>query len=385
MQEKLVFIDETGDVGRSHAHSSNLFAIAAVVIEPQKAEALRHLVNGARKKWRKRELKFSRLSEKQRRWIFHELKGHDFYYYSVVVNKHLLYSRGFLYTDVFYKHFFGKLLSEISQDYCEISVHFDEFGDASFHEGLKKYIRKRYAQRGLFEPHAIVAENSEFSELTQLADLVAGAIGRATNTHKHRDRDLWFLTQLVRHRRRIRFWPPEGDSDGASKLIARTQDDERLEKESERRLRLILKRGDLESAQLLGAELLLYGDAYIASDALVTELDNAIPETIGFDQRRQWVQRHVIRFLRDNGALIDSNSGTLDSGYSLIRRICQAKNFHDCQVRRATAMLRRAQAAADAVAVATESRVSIESIPQDTLLLLMRMLTTAASTGTQTS
>ena len=376
MEEKLVFIDETGDTGsRKPELSSNLFVIAAVVVDKAHISHLEQLVNDAKVKCKKDELKFSRLSEKHRRMIFTDLASQEFSFYSIVVDKRLLYSPGFLYSHVFYKYFFGKLISLLGERYCRVEIHFDQNGNEGFQEGLKRYIKKRYEQPTLFEPFAMVAHDSRLSELTQIADLIAGAVGRATNAHKKRHRDDWFLSQLFRQQRLIKFWPTTRDGN-TDVIFGPTINDSYLEAESERRMKLILKSQEIDQSQIATAELLLYEPTYIPCISLVNELDRLglTPSQMHDDQKRQWVQRHIIRILRDKGALIDSNSGTLDSGYGMIRSISQAQNFRECQIKRAYAMVRRAETVAEAVEIATNRSISISQISQEILLSFMRLV-----------
>ena len=372
MEDKLVFIDESGDPGRKGSPSSSeLFVIAAVVVAKGSEGDLISLVRDAKARWGKQELKFSKLRHRQRQEVFEQLSRCDFSYYGIVVNKHLLYSPGLLYSHVFYRFVVGQLMKVLRQRHVRLEVHCDRFGNDSFQEGLKHYITDRFRIPSLFDPHAVVAENSETSELTQVADLIAGAIARATRAHgKHSDAQ--YLWKLSKQRALVEFWPYEK---AREHVLPYNSDDLRLAEESERRMRLILRSARLSEAAVAAGEILLYGDEYVPCSSLVGELDlvGVLP-SLDDDQKKRWAQRHCISRLRDEGRLIDSNSGPRNAGYSLIRSLSQARNFSDCQVKRAAAMIRRAESVKGACAIATDGRVLLDELPHESMLTFMQFI-----------
>ena len=359
MENKLVFIDETGDPGRNQEPSSSyLFIITAVVVSRSKVVALQKFIQRSREKYapKKKELKFSNLNKNARLDIFRGLAKHDFSFYSIVVDKSALVSKGFLYASPFYKYFFGHLIGLLAESHSVAELHFDNYGNAKFQAELRKYVRRNYFQPELFEPGLFLAHDSEESELTQLADLVAGSVGRAFGARRGRRQDKTFITLIGAQHSGTKFWPRPCSEFAHSDEIEWSEDDEALEQESERRAKLFIEshRGTRKPAvygQMAVAEYFLYSDEYVSGTELAQylyELGYIPPEYDVFDRRR-WMQRNVIRVLRDARVLICGRSGSQEHGYKLIRRVSEGREFTHSQTKRAIAMLRRGEDVRQAV------------------------------------
>ncbi len=357
MDETLVFVDETGDpkVGGKRG-SSHLFAIAALIVDGSVVPLLREFVKSARKEYAptKQELKFSDLSNKARKAIFKELAKYDFSFYGIVANKPRITCPGLIYSSIFYKVFFGKLVKTIAQRYASIDLYFDAYGDSKFQESLKKYVRRKYRQKGLFEDRVFLGQDSQVCELTQIADLLVGAIGRAAGVHG-RPCDYSYISLLSRQYHGIKHWPPYLRAASIEEDL-KNENDHALEQESERRVRYFLEKndstGDVKvNAQIAVAESLLYSKNFLTGEELVNLLEemDIYPEGISMEEKRRWVQKYVIRVLRDTELLVTSRSGILQSGYKLIRTCSEAGEFVVTNYKRMAAMGRRASSVTKAV------------------------------------
>lgn len=378
MTDRPVFIDETGTPGCSgKPGSSQLFVVAAVVVEPQHEKELREFVGRVRTKYvpKKEELKFSRTKSKDRLKLVGELGKLPFTFYAVVVNKSALRSPGLVYASVFYKFFFGMLIKTVGQRHGLVEIHYDEYGNAKFRESLEKYVRKRFMPMGLFKANVIVAHDSRDCELTQIADLVVGAIGRAVGAHQRRD---WsYLQRLAEQNRGVIFWPPTPHR-GVNAEIA-SEDSLAVQRESERRARLFAatqQRSEDEKRkwQVYVCEYLLYEDEYVPAQELLHCLEEAGLDLQERDaeKKKRWLQRFVIAPLRDAGVLIASRVPPNYPGYKLIRRIEEADEYYHQQWKIASSIIRRAEEVRMAVGDATAGRVEIRHFGADVRLRLRR-------------
>ncbi|MCY2931248.1 MAG: DUF3800 domain-containing protein [Planctomycetota bacterium] len=374
MDDMLAFIDESGDPGRG-PDASPFLVFTAILLQKSDIPSLHRTVTTFLSRYRKTELKFNRLKKHQRVEVFLELSRCPFSFCSVVVDKSRLYSPGFAYSTVLYKHFFGKIVAAIAQEYPSIELYCDKYGSKQFHESLVGYVQREYANRGLFGPNVFMAVDSLDSTITQVADLVAGAVGRAFGANRGKT-DWRFLDLLGPRNRHIDLWPAF-QSDPAKEMFGTHPADGLIREESERLANLFARRTEGDdspkvAAQRVTLQYLLMNRDEVSTPDIVNFLwqENLLPAGLDYEKRVQWFRRECIAVLRDHDVLIGSRSGVDHSGYKLIRTWDDARDFVHTQYRRVAAMAGRAKSVADAVERVTDGRGTVGELPPDLVLAL---------------
>jgi hypothetical protein len=208
----LVFIDESGDPGKTPGPSCSRFFTVTLVIfhDYDEAEKTEKCIAQLRKELRvaeQFEFHFSKLKHEWRERFLKAVSRYKWLYVSVVINKAELYGPGFAVPDSFYKYTCGRAFELVQPQLRNAIVVIDSSGNRGFREELKAYLRKR-----LTTPHAtgeppikkLKMEESHRNNLLQLADMVCGAVSRDINhpDEKHRFRKLIAHNQTALH-----FWP----------------------------------------------------------------------------------------------------------------------------------------------------------------------------------
>lgn len=182
----LIFIDESGDAGFKLTKGSSPHFVVAMVAFQDREQAIRAGTAiddlAARLRFRQ-EFKFSKSRSEVRDEFFRTVLPFDFCVRSVVVRKELIYS-AHLRTDkeAFYSFFVKSMLTFDNGLLAQAKVVIDGSGERAFRQELGSYLR-RYTGPGAV--NKITFSDSSRDRLVQLADMCAGAIGRA----QRKDRD----------------------------------------------------------------------------------------------------------------------------------------------------------------------------------------------------
>ncbi len=207
----LVFVDESGDSGmKLGSGATAYFTIALVVFEDhEEATACDQRIGLL-----KRELSlpagfefhFHDNRQALRKTFLSTVAPYDFFYFGIILDKALLQGPGFQFKESFYKYA-SRLVFENAKPYLrEAIVVFDESGSATFKMQLARYLRRLINPPG--EPGLITnvkVQSSSRNNLIQLADMVAGSLGRACLEDKPDRLDYW---KLIRHREiYVQRWP----------------------------------------------------------------------------------------------------------------------------------------------------------------------------------
>ena len=124
-----------------------------------------------------------------------ELCKFDFGIYALVVDKQKLFGEGFKYKEPFYKYINGLLYKELFKAYPNLTLFVDEHGENDFLVSFKKYVRKNHI-RDLFSPSEFETGDSKSSIVIQLADFIAGTLGRCFDLAKNQSYREKFLEIL---------------------------------------------------------------------------------------------------------------------------------------------------------------------------------------------
>lgn len=106
----------------------------------------------------------------------------DFKIYTVVVDKSKIESKGLQIKEVFYKYFQKIFASNIISDYQLFEIYVDELISEEYKQEMYSYLNKNLSIQSLFSNYKMVDDKNEV--LVQLADLVAGSLGRVF-AHSH--------------------------------------------------------------------------------------------------------------------------------------------------------------------------------------------------------
>ncbi|MGB5981423.1 MAG: DUF3800 domain-containing protein [Nonlabens sp.] len=106
----------------------------------------------------------------------------DFKIYTVVVDKSKIKSKGLQIKEVFYKYFQKIFASNIISDYQVFEIYVDELISEDYKQEMYSYLNKNLSIQSLFSNYKMVDDKDEV--LVQLADLVAGSLGRVF-AHSH--------------------------------------------------------------------------------------------------------------------------------------------------------------------------------------------------------
>lgn len=182
----LIFIDESGDAGfKLTKGSSPHFVVAMVAFHDldqatRTAAAIDTLADRLRLT---QEFKFGKSRSEVRDEFFRAVMPFDFCVRSIVVRKELIYS-SHLRSDkeAFYSFFVKSMLTFDNGLLAQAKVVIDGSGERAFRQELAGYLR-RYTGPGAVRK--IKFSDSSRDRLVQLADMCAGAIGRA----QRKDRD----------------------------------------------------------------------------------------------------------------------------------------------------------------------------------------------------
>lgn len=207
----LVFVDESGDPGLKLGSGATAYFTVALVIFEDHEEAT---ACDQRIELLKRELSlpggfefhFHDNHPALRKTFLSTVAPYDFFYFGIVLDKALLTGPGFQFKESFYKYA-SRLVFENAKPYLrDAVVIFDESGSATFKMQLARYLRRLInppGEQGLITK--VKVQSSSGNNLIQLADMVAGSLGRARLKDKPDQLDYW---KLIRHREiYVQHWP----------------------------------------------------------------------------------------------------------------------------------------------------------------------------------
>lgn len=207
----LVFVDESGDPGmKLEGGSTPYFTVALVIFEDYEEATACDLRIGLLRRELSLptdfEFHFHDNHPTLRKTFLTTVAPYDFFYFGIVLDKSLLTGPGFRFRNSFYKYA-SRLVFENAKPYLKDAIAvFDESGSATFKMQLARYLRRQINQRdspGLIRK--VKVQPSGKNNLLQLADMIAGALGRTCLVGKV---DQWEYWKLIRHREiYVQRWP----------------------------------------------------------------------------------------------------------------------------------------------------------------------------------
>lgn len=205
----LIFIDESGDPGMKQG-SSPFFVVTLVAFEDHDdALSCDFHIQELKKQFCFSfhfEFHFNKLSRHFRELFFKSVISHNFFYFSIVINKQKLFGAGFEHPDSFYKYACGLVFENAKPYLKDAVVVIDGSGSRQFREGLSNYLRKRINNKN--NAGALIKkvklQDSKKNNLLQLADMICGAVARSFSDKT----DSKLYRSIVSHREiYVQFWP----------------------------------------------------------------------------------------------------------------------------------------------------------------------------------
>ena len=182
----LVFVDESGDAGlKLCSGSSSHFTVALLIFDDrEEAQRADNHVTTIRRQCKLRpdfEFHFHKLKKSIRTTFLIEMIQFKFRYVCIAINKAELYGPGFAFPETFYKYT-CKLVCGNAKNYLkEAKVIIDGSGTRAFKRQLASYLKRNTNDHLIAHKHIkdVRMEQSHKSNLLQLADMIAGSVGRS--------------------------------------------------------------------------------------------------------------------------------------------------------------------------------------------------------------
>lgn len=311
------YIDETGncDIETSHDGASKYFIISAVIVNEVQNEKLKNdLDRIASKYFSSAEIKSSSVgsNDKRRLEILNDICELDFTYYSLIVNKELLFSKGFTYKKSFYKFLNGKLHSELYGSIPDLLVFHDSYGNDEYRESFREYIKKRHSRDLFSESDFYFLKGKECRQI-QLADFICGCLARIYEPSKVNEFEKNYRVILSKLRGAIEEWPVNEELYDLS-ILSSKSDDEKIEKIALHSVYEYLGRNeglsdDDNKSRAMFLRYLLYSYKYFSKKEFIytQELRNHMAIN-NIRISNYHIRSQIVAPLRDYGVLIASSS-----------------------------------------------------------------------------
>lgn len=323
VKSRVAFLDEAGDtnIATSKAGVSQYFVIAAVITDEENIANLEaHAASIALKHFGGSEIKSSNVgpNDNRRTRILNDLLQDRFSIFAVVVDKRLLYSKGFTFKRSFFKYLNRIAYTELFKHFADLQIRADEHGYDSFQRSFAEYIRREHPV-DLFGQIGIRLVNSKSSPGNQIADFIAGTLLREFadsssprySTLLLKTHHLLKLVEWPKRRGSIAETPVSGDSpfDADFMRMSRIAVELFIRKHSKNRSEQIQ---DCISCARILLDNALHGDPeeYVSTGELLEAMRNFGVVTA----TRKSFGRQVIDRLRDAGVHIAGST----KGYKLI-------------------------------------------------------------------
>jgi len=208
----LVFVDESGDPGvKGKAGSSKVFVLTLIIFtDRDEANAVDDLIatlRGELGMHKLSEFKFNKLNQVRRIACLQAVRNRKFVFYSMVINKAKITSRGLSYKESFYKYACSLAFENARHLLDEATIIIDGSGSREFRLQLQSYLKKKMndpSGDGTKCIRKVKIQDSKKNNLLQLADMVCGAVAKAFQAEKG---DATYRKILKEREGYVQFWP----------------------------------------------------------------------------------------------------------------------------------------------------------------------------------
>lgn len=200
----IIYADESGTPDVNNP-SERFFVVAAVVIESRKElSTIERRFKQAHEEIRRpldQEMRAAALSSDKLRRVLKELSVLDYSWAAACFDMNKLKSGGFRDPKTLYRYAFQFLVGELLQAAWQADLVLDENSTPQFQAELEHYLRRNNSGMPVSRLGEVAFAQSAKSRLTQLADLVAGAVRHAAR------RDSAPLDEIVHQMIDLHHWP----------------------------------------------------------------------------------------------------------------------------------------------------------------------------------
>lgn len=362
----LAFADEYGNNSFDFTKQGTHFIVVSIIINESEKESIESSLEEIRKKYfQTGEIKSKKVSDNHTRRlkILKELAQLNFNIYALVADKQKLYGEGFKHKESFYKYLNGLLYKELFKAYPKLKLYVDEHGGNDFLKSFKKYVQKNHI-RDLFSGSEFETGDSKKSIIIQLADFIAGTLGRCYDLNKNLSQRDKFFSLLEPRLSSINHFPKEYKSysiednaksefDSQISLYATNLAIDFIDTKKPK------SQEDIDQINCIKL-FLLHQDAfgakkYLSANELMRHLD------IGRDKplQEQQFRTSIIGKLRDKGILIASSSKGDKKGYRLPTSAADLLKFLDHGNSLVLPILNRIKICREGVKLATNNKFDI--------------------------
>ncbi|GGD60664.1 hypothetical protein GCM10011514_25760 [Emticicia aquatilis] len=363
MKNLLAYADESGNNSFDFEKQSTHFIIAAIIIKKENVSKIENEIEQIRKKYfQTGEMKSSKVGDNHQRRlkVLNEISKVDFSIYAIVVDKRELFSEGFKYKGSFYKFLNRLAYTELFRAYPDLHLMVDEHGSNDFMRGFKKYILKHHVM-DLFTESDFNFIQSPQSVLIQLADFIAGTLGRYYDESKKSEFSSQFLEVLKPKIASLDIFPLKFQSSQINidenerdyhKVIA----DFGLRKAMEFiDTKKVISQEDSDQIACLKVLMLYFRvydyKKYISTKEIINHLQIGRKEPLN----EHYFRTKIIAKLRDSGVLITSNS----AGYKLPSSTSDLYKFIQHGNSVISPMISRIKKCRDSIKLATNNEIDI--------------------------
>lgn len=374
-RNQIGFLDESGDAGRDFTkpNVSSHFIVGCVLVSETRVESIQKQIEDiARQYFSGGEIKSSNIgkNDERRLKILKEMVEIDFQLFAVVVDKRALKGEGFKYKESFHKYLNNLAYQELYRVFPRIKLYADEHGGKEFMEGYVKYVKVKNLATDPVGYSDFAFEASTTSRLIQLADFMAGTLGRCYDANTPSPHATHFLAILSNHkklfpfvefpRRQVRF-ANLSDTTGQDPL------DNVIEEVSLRLAGQFLenaKNNDDEfiREQVASLEFMMFNALYGETTRYIstTEFLSNLARYPNMQIQNKQFGRNVIGRLKDGNVLIASNT----KGYKLILNRSDLNSTVKYIEHFVGPMLRRLKITRDRVRLATMNQLDPLDSPE---------------------
>lgn len=362
----LAFVDEYGDhgLGVEKAGATAHFVLAAILVRQADLDRVREGVEAVRlREFPKGELKSSRVGGKdaKRTRMIEALAKLPWNAYVIAIDKSRVDPEsGLLYGRSFRKFAFKKLYAKLIDVHESLNTKLDEHGESGFMREFVAYVERNFPP-SLFRRPAFDFVNSAHEPLIQLADMIAGTVGRILDPNKE-TKSLGNAVDILRpHLLAVDEWPFRSLRNVPRVAAAKASDD-LVANQAQRSALQYLERHErsddpdvllrTEAVHLLLSEFNYERAAFIQKGRLAELLGAGT--AVGVSTNR--LRRQIIGPLRDDGVLIAS---TAQGGYKLAASVEDLIGFVTVTQTVVEPSLRRIRKAREAMLMASHGEVDI--------------------------
>lgn len=372
MKSIAAFADEYGNNSFEFETQGTHFIVASIILNTDKQAEVEAQAELIRKKFfQTGEIKSLKVkdNDKRRILVLNELVKLDFKIYAVVVDKRELYGEGFKYKKSFYKFLNGLVYNELFKTFPQLYLTVDEHGRNDFMLSFKKYVEKNHMP-DLFSGSQFGFKGSPNSVLIQVADFIAGTLGRCYDEIKKSPESKTFLEILQPQTTNIKFFPKN-----ITNLDYEASENDKSYNHTIAQLSFNLANQFLDKNNGVSQEekdqinclklLLLNFKAYnykkfISAKEIINHLQ------VGRDKpmNAQYFRSKVIAKLRDEGLVIASKSKGDKTGYKLPTSAEDLYYFVNHGNSMIIPMLDRIKRCRDTIKLATQNQTDVLEKPE---------------------